>query len=119
MQFVNEVCGYKHVCIAKSILTPMNREQEERQAAGQLDVHDLHRVDGRHRERCRLLVLVVQLVEVLVQPRSVVQPVEDVGRVILEGKEFILKRDLKLFESKPTAPPTCLIISLSFFSRDQ
>lgn len=51
----------------------MSREEEERQTHGQLDVHDLERMDGGDGEGSGLLVLVVQFVEVLVQPRCVVQ----------------------------------------------
>ena len=39
-----------------------------------LDVEELHWVDGCHREGSRLLVGVVQLVEVLVQEGHVVDP---------------------------------------------
>ena len=39
-----------------------------------LDVEELHRVDGSHREGSGLLVGVVQLVEVLVQEGHVVDP---------------------------------------------
>lgn len=66
----------------------MDRNCEQRQAHGQLDVHDLHRVNGRDGEGSGLLVLVMQLVEVLVQERGVVHPVHYVGCIVLENIFF-------------------------------
>ena len=51
-----------------------------------LHVHELDRVDGRHGERRRLLVRVVELVEVLVQEGGVVDAVAPVGQIVL-GRE--------------------------------
>lgn len=64
----------------------MTWEEEEWQTHGQLDVHDLERMDGGDREGSRLLVLVVELVEMLVEPRSVVQTMKDIRRVVLKTK---------------------------------
>lgn len=65
------------------LLTPMDRYGKEGQAHRELYVHNLEGVDGCHGEGRWLLVLMVKLVEVLVQPRSVVHPVHDVGCVVL------------------------------------
>lgn len=68
------------------ILTPVYWEGEERQAHGELHMHDLNGVDGSNGKGGGLLVLVVQLVESFVQPRRVVEPVEDVRSVVLRQK---------------------------------
>lgn len=67
----------------------MHWYSKQRQAHRQLHVHDLEGMDGGDRERSRLLVLVVQLVEVLVQETSVVQAMEDVGGVVLEINSYL------------------------------
>lgn len=69
----------------------MHGESEERQAGGELNVHDLEGMYGGDGEGGRLLVLVVQLVEVLVQPRRVVQPVKDVSSVVLKASNTSIK----------------------------
>lgn len=72
----------------------MNRDGEEWQTHSELNVHDLNWVDGGHGESGRLLVLVVELVEVLVQPWGVVQAVEDVGRVVLKHVDWLLVNNI-------------------------
>ena len=49
-----------------------------------LDVHEFKGMDGRDREGRRLLVGVVEFVKMLVQERSVVQPVGPVRPVVLQ-----------------------------------
>ena len=51
--------------VAGSILTCPDPHKEHGSDVDALDVEELHRVDGGHREGGRLLVRVVQLVEVL------------------------------------------------------
>ena len=68
-------------------LTPVDGEREERQAQRHLDVQHLHGVDGGDGEGGRVLVGVVQLVEVLVQPGRVVEPVQQVRHVVLPRKK--------------------------------
>ncbi len=63
----------------------VRRPQEQRRDQHGLDVQELDRVDGRHREGRRLFVRVVELVEVLVEERHVVQPVMPVRQVVLKS----------------------------------
>lgn len=65
--------------------TPVHGERDQRHAQADLYVHDLEGMDGRHGKCSRLLVLVMQLVEVLVQEGSVVRPVNPVRHVVLQG----------------------------------
>lgn len=71
---------------------------EKRQAHGQLNVHNLKRVNGSHGEGSRLFVLVVQFVEILVHPWGVVQAVQNVSGVVLImiKKKFINLNNLPL-----------------------
>lgn len=61
----------------------MYGEGEQGQTGRELNMHDLDGMDRSHREGGRLLVLVMELVETLVQPRSVVQSVQYVSSVVL------------------------------------
>ena len=65
-------------------LTPVDGHEEHGTDEDKLYVDELERVNGRDAEGRRLLVGVVQLVEVLVQERRVVQPVRQVGEVVLK-----------------------------------
>lgn len=47
-------------------------------------MHDLNGMNSSHGECGRLLVLVVELVETFVEPRSVVEAVQYIGGVVLE-----------------------------------
>ena len=62
----------------------MDGHEEHGADEDELHVDELERVDGGDAEGRRLLVGVVQLVEVLVQERRVVQPVRQVGEVVLK-----------------------------------
>jgi len=77
---------------------PMDWDGEQRQAHSQLDVHDLHRVNGCDGEGSGLFVLVMQLMEMLVQEGGVVHSVHYVGRIVL-----IYKYNRKLQE-EPSPP---------------
>ena len=61
------------------VLTPVNWPEEHGRCVDELHVEDLDGVDGGDREGGRLLVRVVQLVEVLVQLRQVVDAMGPVG----------------------------------------
>lgn len=62
---------------------PVHGTKEDWSEEPQLHVHEFHWMDGRHGESRRLLVCVVQLVEVFVEEGRVVQPVKPVCHVIL------------------------------------
>jgi hypothetical protein len=57
------------------VLTPVDREQEHRRREHELHVDKLYWMNGSHRKSGRLLVLVVQFVEVFVEERSVINTV--------------------------------------------
>ena len=71
----------------KVLLTPMNLEEEHGRDVDALEDDELHRVDGGHGEGRRLLVGVVQLVEVLVHPGPVEDAVAPVSQIILKEAE--------------------------------
>ena len=62
----------------------MSGNEEQRREHYKLHVYELDRVDCRDREGSWLLVRVVKLVEVFVQPRSVVHPVMPIREVVLQ-----------------------------------
>ena len=64
----------------------MNLEEEHRRDVDGLEDYELDGVDGGHREGGRLLVGVVQLVEVLVKKRPVENAVAPIRQVVLKIK---------------------------------
>lgn len=60
-------------------------------------MHDLHRVDCGHGESRRLLVLMMELVKVFVEPRSMVEAVDDVSCVVLVNKQHVCKGKRNIF----------------------
>lgn len=62
-------------------------DNKQRQAVSQLEVHDLHRMNGSNGERSRLLVFVVKLMEVLVKESCVIKTVENISDVVLRKKK--------------------------------
>jgi hypothetical protein len=65
----------------------VNFEEEHWRDVDALEDGELDRVDGRHGEGCRLLVGVVQLVEVTVQPGPVEDAMAPVGQVVLNVRK--------------------------------
>ena len=65
------------------VLTKVDWKEEHGRDINALNVQNLERMNGGHGEGRRLFVSVVQLVEMLVEERSVVDPVGPVSQVIL------------------------------------
>ena len=70
-------------------LTPVDGHEEHGADEDHLHVDELERVDGGDAERGRLLVRVVQLVEVFVEKRRVVHPVRQVRQVVLQANQGV------------------------------
>lgn len=61
----------------------MDGKEEHGRDVDTLNVHNLQRMNSGHREGRRLFVSVVQLVEMLIKERRVVDPMGPVSQVIL------------------------------------
>jgi len=73
-------------CLCYWICTPVSGNEEQRREHYKLHVYELDRMDCRDREGSGLFVRVVKLVEVFVQPRSVVHSMMPICEVVLHWK---------------------------------
>ena len=72
----------------------MNGEEEHGRHVDGLNVDNLNGVNGRDRERRRLLVRMMQLVKVFIQERPVVDAMRPISQVVLQEKLNILNKAL-------------------------
>ncbi len=69
--------------VYKLFITPVSWDENQGRHEDSLHVNEFDRMDGCHGESRRLLISVMQLVEILVEERSVVHPMMPIGQIIL------------------------------------
>lgn len=93
-----------------ALLTPIGWNEEHGRYEDSLEKEKFYRMDGRHGEGCRLLVRVMQFVEVFVKEWRVENPVAPVRQIILSCRiyfffKFAIIFDLSLIKKEEQNSP--------------